>query len=126
MPFERYAKVNIRIHQLVHNTIQQEWEKIAFIEIILIKENLQFCINLAFKRSTHKYLVIYNDKAKWSVKNNDDNNCWDEELLISALNFVLDNSYIIIGNTLIRQLIGIGMGLDPAPFIANLYLFAYE
>ena len=30
------------------------------------------------------------------------------------------------GNLLIRQSIGIPMGIDPAPFWANLYLYFYE
>ena len=31
-----------------------------------------------------------------------------------------------MGNTVLRQAIGIPMGIDPAPFWANLFLYAYE
>ena len=32
----------------------------------------------------------------------------------------------MVGNTLLRQKIGIPMGIDPAPFWANLFLYIYE
>ena len=32
----------------------------------------------------------------------------------------------MVGNSLLRQKIGIPMGIDPAPFWANLFLYTYE
>ena len=34
--------------------------------------------------------------------------------------------YVTVGNDVFRQVIGIPMGTDCAPFLANLYLYALE
>ena len=40
--------------------------------------------------------------------------------------FLLDNCYFIFGKLLFRQKIGIPREPDPAPFMANLFLYYYE
>ena len=47
-------------------------------------------------------------------------------LLIEMINWLVDNTYVTIGNTVFQQVIGIPMGTDCAPYLANLFLFAYE
>ena len=42
------------------------------------------------------------------------------------LEFLIDNIYIKVGKEIFRQQIGIPMGTDCAPFLANLFLFYYE
>ena len=37
-----------------------------------------------------------------------------------------DNIYVSIGNRVYRQCVGIPMGTDCAPLLANLFLFFYE
>ena len=44
----------------------------------------------------------------------------------AAIKYLLDNSFFKVGNYLFRQVIGIPMGSDPAPFFANLFLYFYE
>ena len=43
-----------------------------------------------------------------------------------ALSYLLDNIYIRFGNTLYRQIVGILMGTNCAPLVADLFLFCYE
>ena len=43
-----------------------------------------------------------------------------------ALKHLIQNSFFIVGNLTMRQAIGIPMGIDPAPFWANLFLYTYE
>jgi hypothetical protein len=43
-----------------------------------------------------------------------------------CLKFLIGNSYFRVGNSIFRQIIGIPMGSDPAPFFANLFLAHYE
>ena len=38
----------------------------------------------------------------------------------------MENIYIQVGNKIFRQMIGIPMGTDCAPLLANLFLFYYE
>ena len=46
--------------------------------------------------------------------------------MCEALNFLLDNIYIRFGSKLYRQIIGIPMGTNCAPLVADLFLFSYE
>ena len=42
------------------------------------------------------------------------------------LAFLIDNIYIRVGKEIFRQQVGIPMGTDCAPFLANLFLFYFE
>ena len=42
------------------------------------------------------------------------------------INYLLDNLYIQVGDELLRQVVGIPMGVSCAPYLANLMLFMYE
>ena len=50
----------------------------------------------------------------------------DEETIINLFNYMVDNCFILFKGKVYRQTIGIPMGIDPAPFIANLFLHYYE
>jgi len=39
---------------------------------------------------------------------------------------LIDNIYVVCGDSVFKQAIGIPMGTDCAPFLANLFLFAFE
>ena len=43
-----------------------------------------------------------------------------------CISFLINNAFFRVGNAIFRQIIGIPMGSDPAPFFANLFLFHYE
>ena len=43
-----------------------------------------------------------------------------------ALTFLLDNIYTRFGSKLYRQIVGIPMGTNCAPLVADLFLFCYE
>ena len=43
-----------------------------------------------------------------------------------ALHYLLDNIFITFGSKLYRQIVGIPMGTNCAPLIADLFLFCYE
>ena len=42
------------------------------------------------------------------------------------INWLIDNTYITIGGSVFKQAIGIPMGTDCAPYLANLFLYSYE
>ena len=46
--------------------------------------------------------------------------------LLECINFIIDQSYVMYKGTLYRQQIGIPMGTNCAPYLANLFLHAYE
>ena len=47
-------------------------------------------------------------------------------MLIQAVDFVIDNCYFTIGNMVFKQTVGVPIGIDCGPYIANLTLFYYE
>ena len=44
-----------------------------------------------------------------------------EDQLVEQIKFLVDNIYIQVGNKIFRQTIGIPMGTDCAPLLANLF-----
>ena len=49
-----------------------------------------------------------------------------KEEIYKLIDLVIDNSYFKVWNQVFRQYIGIPMGINPAPQMANLYLYNYE
>ena len=52
--------------------------------------------------------------------------CFSMPELMALTDHVITETYFEFGNLVFRQPIGIPMGIDPAPFWANLYLHKYE
>ena len=50
----------------------------------------------------------------------------DKDQIMSMFNYLIDNIYLFYGHAIYRQIIGIPMGTDCAPELANLFLFSYE
>ena len=48
------------------------------------------------------------------------------EHMCEAITFFLDNIYIRFGSKLYRRIVGIPMGTNCAPLLADLFLFCYE
>jgi hypothetical protein len=84
----------------------------------LIKTNLAKAIRSIMKE---KRLFIGGNKSYWS-----DVNGFDAENIITKVNFLIDNCYFTCGDLTLKQCIGIPMGLDSAPQIANLLLHEIE
>ena len=50
----------------------------------------------------------------------------DKSELVTMIEYLVDNIFVSVGNKIFRQAIGIPMGTDYAPLLANLYLFYYK
>ena len=46
--------------------------------------------------------------------------------MISMLEFIIDNIFVSFGKTLFQQVVGIPMGMNYAPLLADLFLYSYE
>ena len=91
----------------------------------LVKELLKL-IDFCFDGGNKKYIKINNwGRAYWSKKTKDSIGFTKNSLKV-AVKHLIENCYFTVGNTVLRQAIGIPMGIDPAPFWANLFLYAYE
>ena len=93
---------------------------------VKLKERMAMVINQCFHVSDRRYIRIDKSRAHWSRAKGKNNHSWNAEDLISHVNYLIDNIYVVCGNTLFRQVIGIPMGTDCAPFLANLFLYSYE
>ena len=51
---------------------------------------------------------------------------WSCQNVCDALSYLLDNIYIRFGTKLYRQIVGIPMGTNCAPLVADLFLYCYE
>ena len=51
---------------------------------------------------------------------------WSCQNVCDALSYLLDNIYIKFGTKLYRQIVGIPMGTNCTPLVADLFLYCYE
>ena len=93
--------------------------------------NLYQIIDFAFKGGNEKkdgnrkYLTLSGRSAYWSKKKKGKKSFTKGDIKILVAKLIRE-SYFQIGNLLFLQIIGIPMGIDPAPFWANLHLYSYE
>ena len=92
----------------------------------LIKSKLTALIEKTFAREKSIYIACNQTKAFFTDAIYDKYTMWTCQDLCSALEFLLNNIYIRHGETIFRQTIGIPMGTNCAPLIADLFLFCYE
>ena len=80
-----------------------------------------------YKKEGKLYLVCNEKKAFFtSTDHYRRYHLWSCHNVCDALSFLLDNIYIRFGTKLYRQVVGIPMGKNCAPLVADLFLFCYE
>ena len=67
---------------------------------------------------TEMHLLLQKNPKKYHA--------WSCQNVCDALTFLLDNIFIRFGTNLYRQLVGIPMGTNCAPLVADSFLFYYE
>ena len=88
---------------------------------ILIKDKLIDLIERTFLACNDR-----NRNAFFTSEKPKKYNAWSCQNVCDALTFLLDNIFIRFGTKLFRQVVGIPMGTNCAPMVANLFLFYYE
>ena len=84
-------------------------------------------IERTFQRESSPYLACNARNAFFYFgKKTKKYHAWSCKNICDALTFLLDNVLIRFGTKLYRQLVGIPMGNNCAPLVANLFLFCYE
>ena len=92
----------------------------------LIKDKLIDLINRTFIRENTQYLACNEECAFFTSDVYNNHNLWLWQKVCDALVYLLDNIFIRFGTKLYRQTIGIPMGTNCAPLVADLFLFCYE
>ena len=89
-----------------------------------LKEQMKWIMDIAFFNKSKKYIYVSSYNATWYKRKNTIR--ITKEQLIEYIDYLIDNIYFTVGDNVFRQKIGIPMGTDCAPYLANLYLYALE
>ena len=91
----------------------------------LIKDKLIDLIERTFQREGSPYLACSDRNAFFTSEKPKKYHAWSCQNVCDALTFLLDNIFIRFGTKLYRQVVGIPMGTNCAPLVADLFLFCY-
>ena len=89
-----------------------------------LKKKLKKNVEKAFKGGNNQYIRVTQQDAGWCHQKK--TNTFSKDEVFAMIDLVVDNSFFRFGDRVYRQCIGIPMGIDPAPQMANLYLYYYE
>ena len=92
----------------------------------LIKDKLIELIKKTFVRENKLFIACNDDRAFFSDVGVKNYILWTCRDVCGALSFLLDNIYVRYGVKIYRQVIGIPMGTNCAPLVADLFLYCYE
>ena len=93
----------------------------------LIKEKLTEFIEQTFNREGSLYLACNDKKRPFLLLNNlNDINCGHVRKYVMLSIIFSENVFIRFGSKLYRKIVGIPMGTNCAPRVADLVLFCYE
>ena len=82
-----------------------------------------------FNKNGKKKIFLFSDQPfkKYFVKLHSDSTHKYSEVDIKAmLEFLIDNIFVVFGNQVFQQSVGIPMGTNCAPLLADLFLYSYE
>ena len=92
----------------------------------LIKAKLTQLIQKTFAREKCSFLACNHFRAFFTNAYLDDYTIWTCHDVCESLSFLLDNIFVRFGDTIYRQVVGIPMGTNCAPLVADLFLYCYE
>ena len=91
-----------------------------------LKSIIKTLITSTFSSSYKNYITISKNKAYMTVNKSKTGISLNAAELTECIEFVIDNSFIMYKKKIYRQKLGIPMGTNCAPYLANLFLYAYE
>ena len=91
----------------------------------LLIDVLSEIIEFVFK-SSHRNRIGFSPTSVYWTSKGKDKRFFTKTSLIEAVTFLIKQCYFTVGNLVLKQDIGIPMGIDPAPFWANLFLYFFE
>ena len=92
----------------------------------LIKKLCNVVIDFVFESPNRTHICISKNNVTYWGKKYKDNIAFSKSTLTTSFKHLIENCYFMVGNSLLRQKIGIPVGIDPAQFWANLFLYTYE
>ena len=74
----------------------------------------------------YKYLVFGREGPYFVKEHSDLKNKYTEEDIIKMLECLVDNIFVVFAGKVFQQIIGIPMGTNCAPLLADIFLYSYE
>ena len=95
-----------------------------------LKERLKLLIQQSFYYKNgnrrYKFLVLGHDQTYFVKNHTDSKNKYTETDIVKMLEFLIDNIFVEFGGLMFQQTVGIPMGTNCAPLLADLFLYSYE
>ena len=95
-----------------------------------LKERLTSIIRHAFifknGNRRYKYLVLGHEETYFVKEHSDSKNKYSEDDIIKMLEFLVDNIFVVCVGKVFQQTVGIPMGTNCAPLLADIFLYSYE
>ena len=96
----------------------------------LLKSRMNNIINNAFKHKNgatrYTHIKVGRNKSYFTSDPLNGDNKYTANDICKMIEFLVDNIYIRFGGQLFRQMVGIPMGTNCAPLLADLFLYSYE
>ena len=93
-----------------------------------LKNRLTIIIRNAFifknGNRRYKYLVLGHDEAYFVKEHSDSKNKNSEDDIIKMLEFLADNIFVVFAGKVFQQTVGIPMGTNCAPLLADIFLYS--
>ena len=89
-------------------------------------DRIKKLIKFLFGKNDGQYLLVNERNAFFSPTDKDNYLSFSCQKFCELLDFLIGNIYVKLGDEIFRQILGIPMGTNCAPLLANLYLFSYE
>ena len=89
-----------------------------------LKSRLKGLIHKAFNDSRNFVVLGYN--FTYVSKTSQTKTCYTEKQVCDMLDYLIDNIFVTFGGAIFQQQIGIPMGTNCAPLLADLFLYSYE
>ena len=74
----------------------------------------------------YKYLVLGRKGPYFVREHSDSKSKYTEEDIIRVLEFLVDNIFVVFAGKVFQQIIGIPMGTNCTPLLADIFLYSYD
>ena len=74
----------------------------------------------------YKYLVLGHEESYFVKEHSDSKHKYSEDDIIKMLEFLVDNIFVVFAGKVFQQIVGIQMGTNCAPLLADIFLYSYE
>ena len=95
-----------------------------------LKSRLASIVNQAFcfknRKKRYEYIVVKYNSTYFVKSHSDAKHKYTVDDIVRMINFLIDNIFVECGGEIFQQVIGIPMGTNCAPLLADIFLYSYE